>query len=112
VQPPGTDAHPGGDPLLLPLYGSVTHEDFITCETTADGEHHVIATARAHFLGDPEWTVHETIFTFDSSANSSEDGVANTFRIVSNQETTVPYDPDGEAPEPAGKECWTEANPV
>lgn len=96
VAPPGADFYPAGEPILLPYGGSVTHQDFVTCDE-GDGVHILIATSAELDQNQGEWNVHETIFSFDGKA----------FAVVSVRDYQVRFDPSGEDPLPVpGDACF------
>lgn len=96
VAPPGADGYPANEPAMFPYGGSVTHQDFVTCDQ-GDGVHILIATSAELDQDQGEWNVHETIF-------SLEDGA---FTVISTRDYHVAYDPSGEDPLPVpGDACF------
>jgi hypothetical protein len=96
VAPPGAEGYPAEAPILLAYGGSVTHQDFVTCDE-GDGVHILIATSAELDQNLGEWNVHETIFSFDGKA----------FAVVSVRDYQVPFDPSGEDPLPVpGDACF------
>jgi hypothetical protein len=101
VLPPGAPEYPAGDPAKFALGGSVTHLDFLMCQT-ADATHHVVATSAALSDDQTVYDIHETVFTF---APVSEPPLG-TFAVVSTRDYTAPFDPSGQTQfQPAGTQC-------
>jgi hypothetical protein len=96
VAPPGADGYSTDDPIRLPYGGSVTHQDFITCDQ-GDGVHILIATSADLDQNVGEWNVHETIFSLEGEL----------FSVLSTRDYQVAYDPSGEEPLPVpGDACF------
>jgi hypothetical protein len=96
VAPPGAEGYPAKEPALFPYGGSVTHQDFITCNV-GDGFHSLIATSAVLDQDLGEWNVHETILSLDRGA----------FTVVSSRDYQVTHDPSGDEPLPVpGDSCF------
>jgi Tol biopolymer transport system component len=96
VAPPGASGYPADEPALFPYGGSVTHQDFVTCDE-GDGVHILIATSADLDQKAEEWSVRETILSLEGEG----------FAIVSTRDYQVAYDPSGEEPLPVpGDPCF------
>jgi len=96
VAPPGAAGYPANQPALFPYGGSVTHQDFVTCDE-GDGVHILIATSADLDQDEGEWNVHETILSLDGEA----------FTVVSTRDYQVAFDASGEDPLPVpGDACF------
>jgi Tol biopolymer transport system component len=96
VAPPGADGYPADDSIKLPYGGSVTHQDFITCDE-GDGVHILIASSAELDQNVGEWNIHETILSLEGEL----------FSVVSTRDYQVAYDPSGEDPLPVpGDACF------
>jgi TolB protein len=108
VGPPGTSKYPGFDPLKLPFGGSVTHQDFVTCQTGPNGGPQLIATSAALAPDQTVWNLSETVFDFNGQAppNDVPPRAAKAFTVASTRDYTEPFDPGGSPPTPAGDPCF------
>jgi len=101
VAPPGTTRYPGGEPLELSLWGSVTHLNFVTCRTV-DGSGQLIATGAELFTDSDTYTVRETVFELEPPGDVSP----GQFTVVSERTYEVPFDQMDEAFDAPGEPCW------
>jgi TolB protein len=100
---PGAPGFKTGRPAVFATSGSVTHLDFLTCET-AEGADRVIATSAVLNADQTRWDIHETVFEFAASPNPDGE-----FTVVSTADSTLAFDPTGKSePEPRGSACWGE----
>jgi hypothetical protein len=108
VIPPGTDAHPGNQPLKAATGGSVTHQDFVTCQTAEGGSPQLITTAAELSQDQTTWNLAETVFDFDGSAeiHDGQPRTALAFAVASTRDYTEPADPSGGPPEVVGDPCF------
>lgn len=95
VAPPGADGYPANEPALFPYGGSVTHQDFVTCDE-GDGVHILISTSAELDQDQGEWNVHETILSLERGA----------FTVVSTRDYQVAYDPSGDPLPVPGDACF------
>jgi len=108
VVPPGTEAHPSDQPLEAGIFGSVTHQDFVTCQTAGDASPQLITTAAQVSQDQTTWNLAETVFGFDGSAkiNDHSARTALAFTVVSTRDYTEPFDPNGNPPTVSGDPCF------
>jgi hypothetical protein len=96
VAPPGAAGYPANEPALFPYGGSVTHQDFVTCDE-GDGVHILIATSAELDQNAGEWSIRETILSLDGEV----------FTVVSTRDYQVAFDPSGQEPLPVpGDACF------
>jgi Tol biopolymer transport system component len=106
VVPPGNDEHPGNAPLEAARGGSVTHQDFVTCQASEAGRR-LLTTSAVLSEDQSTWTLTETVFGFDPSAPTSGDPrAAQAFTVVSTSISTQPADPNGGPPTVNGDQCF------
>jgi Tol biopolymer transport system component len=101
---PDAPGFPADEPAVFEFGGSVTHQGFVTCRTTA-GVEQVISTIAQVDRTQTTWEAHETVFTFGIYQN---EGVPfPKFNVVSTDDYTQPFDPTGRIPfQPHGKACF------
>jgi hypothetical protein len=103
VAEPGAEGFPPGEPAQFPIGGSITHLDFLTCDTADNGTHQVVATSAVLNQEQTEYAVHETAFVLDPSLEPPYGQLV----VASTTDSTFAFDPTGQSqPEPRGESCW------
>jgi hypothetical protein len=94
-------------PLELAAGGSVTHMDFVTCQTDGSGGPQLVSTAAALSQDGSTWNLTETVYAFDPSAPAGGDPrTADAFSVASTNTSTQPADPNGDPPTVNGSPCF------
>jgi hypothetical protein len=94
-------------PLELATGGSVTHLDFVTCQTDGSGASQLVATNAGLSQDGSTWDLTETVYAFDPSAPAGGDPrTADVFSVASTNTSTQPADPNGDPPTVNGSPCF------
>jgi Tol biopolymer transport system component len=111
VGPPGTDKYKGFDPLKLAFGGSVTHQDFVTCQTGQNSGPQLIATSAQLSSDQTTWNLSETVFDYNGQVfpNDVPPRSAKAFTVASTRDYTEPFDPSGNPPAVTGDPCFPPA---
>jgi hypothetical protein len=93
--------------LELATGGSVTHLDFVTCQTDGSGASQLVATSAGLSQDGSTWDLTETVYAFDPSAPAGGDPrTADAFSVASTNTSTQPADPNGDPPTVNGSRCF------